>query len=54
MTDEIRPTGEDLARDLRAALEGLRAYAGGVLISDGDTACSLGWWVNEVLKGGTR
>ena len=44
---------EEVAR-LRAALEALWANAGGKLITDGDTTYSLGRWVNEVLKGGTR
>ena len=39
---------------LRAALNSLVLAAGGKLITDGDTACSLGWWVNRVLAGGAR
>lgn len=44
---------DELGR-LRAALEGLGRAAGDVTVTDGDTTCSLGRWVNEVLKGGTR
>ena len=37
---------------LRAAVNRLVLAAGGTLVTDGDTTCTLGWWAARVLEAG--